>query len=319
MPCYHPLHGWRSRVPNRSGKRSIVFTPNQGYIDLPVVVPCGQCIGCRLERSRQWAIRCVHESSLYTDNTFLTLTYSPENLPKDSSLVHSDFQKFMKLYRRKYGNGIRYFMCGEYGDQFQRPHYHACIFNHDLPDKKLHKQTDLGHKLYGSMELDKLWKKGIARVGGFSFETAAYVARYVTKKVTGAKALDHYNLIDPYGEILKERRPEYAYPSKGGRSGKGGIGREWFEKYIRDVYPDDFIVLNRGGHKLKPPRFYDKLLEKEYPTIWAIMRAKRKEDAELNAKHNSPDRRLVREEIQLLKYKQLVRRFENDLEDVHGL
>jgi len=85
VPCYHPLTGYWSKSVNASGKRSVVFNPKEGYVDREVVVPCGQCIGCRLERSRQWAVRCVHESSLYDRNCFITLTYSDEYLPRDGS------------------------------------------------------------------------------------------------------------------------------------------------------------------------------------------------------------------------------------------
>lgn len=82
MPCFRPLKGYKSRVRNRdTGKRSIVFNPREGFHDLPVTLPCGQCIGCRLERSRQWAIRCAHEASLYEENCFITLTYRDEDLP----------------------------------------------------------------------------------------------------------------------------------------------------------------------------------------------------------------------------------------------
>lgn len=86
VPCYSPVKGYRSAQLTKNGKRKIVFNREQGFVDLPVTIPCGQCIGCRLEKSRQWAIRCVHEASLYENNCFITLTYSPENLPEDGSL-----------------------------------------------------------------------------------------------------------------------------------------------------------------------------------------------------------------------------------------
>jgi len=139
MACYHPIQAWRSKKVNKeTGKRSIVFQRSEAFVDMPVVVPCGQCIGCRLEKSRQWAIRCVHESKCHDDNIFVTLTYNNENLPKDGSLCLADLQKFMKRLRKKYGAGIRYFACGEYGEKLKRPHYHVCIFGLNFPmrDKK---------------------------------------------------------------------------------------------------------------------------------------------------------------------------------------
>ena len=92
MPCYHPISGYRSRHLNKSGKRSIVFDKKNGYIDMPITVKCGQCIGCRLEYSRQWAIRCLHEAQLHEDNCFITLTYDDENLPHNGSLTKPHFQ-----------------------------------------------------------------------------------------------------------------------------------------------------------------------------------------------------------------------------------
>ena len=87
MPCYSPLHGYRSKSVNpATGKRSIVFSPSEGFTDFKLALPCGQCIGCRLERSRQWAMRCMHEASLYKNNCFITLTYAPEKLPPSGSL-----------------------------------------------------------------------------------------------------------------------------------------------------------------------------------------------------------------------------------------
>lgn len=304
MPCYHPLSGFRSREVNLSGKRSIVFSANQGYRDLPVTVPCGQCIGCRLERSRNWAVRCVHESSLYEKNCFLTLTYNDKNLPKNLSLNKSHFQKFLKRLRKKYPNEtIRYFHCGEYGEQFARPHYHACIFGFDFPDKELFKLVN-GNKLYVSQELDKIWGMGFATIGDVTFESAAYVARYITKKVTGKRALEHYNTIDyQTGEILNERTPEYTTMSR-----RPGIGKGWFEKYAADVFPDDF-VLSRGK-KIKTPKYYNSLYEFENPERYEKIKNRRLRAAALQASNNTRERLDAREEIQLTKLKQLKRTLE---------
>ena len=132
MPCFCPLEGWRSKDRSSTGKRKIVFNPRDALRDMPVTVPCGQCIGCRLERSRQWAVRCIHEASLHEDNCFITLTYDDAHLPTDLSLNVSHFQKFMKRLRKRFGEGIRFFHCGEYGENFGRPHYHACLFTSDI-------------------------------------------------------------------------------------------------------------------------------------------------------------------------------------------
>ena len=96
MACYHPMQGYRSAEVTKNGKRKIVFSPQKGYIDLPVKVACGQCIGCRLERSRQWAVRCMHEASMHMFNSFVTLTYDDDHLPEYNSLNYKHFQDFMK-------------------------------------------------------------------------------------------------------------------------------------------------------------------------------------------------------------------------------
>lgn len=245
MACYHPLRGWRSRQLNESGKRSIVFDRKKaapGYTEIHL--PCGQCIGCRLERSRQWAVRCVHEASMYEHNCFLTLTYDDDHLPDDGSLNLKHFQDFMKRLRKKYNSTretpIRFFHCGEYGDENARPHYHACIFNHDFHDKLLWKTTDVDNKLYTSDELSKLWPYGYAIIGDVTFDSAAYVARYIMKKVTGDQAELHYQGLKPE-YITMSRRP--------------GIGKKWFDQWKDDVYPLDSVIMN--GKEIKPPRFYD--------------------------------------------------------------
>jgi len=278
MPCYHPLKGWRSKTNNKNGRRPIVFNRRDGYEDQPIELPCGQCVGCRLERSRQWAIRIVHEASLYEDNCFLTLTYNNENLPKDGSLKVEHFQKFMKRLRQKYPKTIRFFHCGEYGDQEGRPHYHACIFNHNFGDKKLYSRNN-GFPLYTSEELETLWPYGFCTIGSLTFETAAYTARYIMKKVTGAKAEDHYN----------GKKPEYTTMSR-----RPGIGKTWFEKFKADIYPHDYVVIN--GKKVGVPKFYDQLLEeKELLKIKSL----RKYEAYNHMENNTLRRLLDRETVKI--------------------
>lgn len=307
MPCYHPLLGYRSLSINPSGKRSIVFNKNQGFADMPVELPCGQCIGCRLDRSRQWAIRCVHEASLYENNCFITLTYNDENLPKDNSLCVEHFQLFMKKLRKKYGKGIRYFHCGEYGENFGRPHYHACIFNFSFRDKKVLKTLQDGTKYYVSEQLNELWEYGFTMIGDVTFESAAYVARYITKKITGKNAFEHYNKINyETGEIIAERRPEYVTMSR-----KPGIGKPWLDKFSKDVYPEDYIVLR--GKKLKPPKYYNSQYEKVYPSDYEKIKNRRIVNAKKHSYNNTRDRLTVRETIQKYKFNLLKRNYENEL------
>ncbi len=182
MPCYHPVTGYRSRVTSKNGKRPLVFSTTEGYPDLRVEIPCGRCIGCRLEYSRQWAMRCMHEASLYDNNCSITLTYDNENLPNDFSLNKRHFQLFMKSLRKKYApKKIRFYHCGEYGEENYRPHYHAIIFNHNFTDLDVLPSSS-NNTLYTSPTLTDIWGKGLTQVGTVTFESAAYVARYITKK-----------------------------------------------------------------------------------------------------------------------------------------
>lgn len=223
------------------------------------MLPCGQCIGCRLERSRQWAIRCMHEADMHEDNCFITLTYNEENLPKNRSLQLEDFQNFMKRLRKAYDHKIRFFHCGEYGEKLGRPHYHALLFGHDFKDRERFKNCN-GYRLDTSDELSGLWKKGFHLVGDVTFESAAYVARYIMKKVTGEKMEDHY----------KGLKPEYVTMSR-----RDGIGKGWYEKFKKDVYPDDFVVVNGGLSKA--PRYYDGLLDKDDHKMYEMLKERRKE------------------------------------------
>lgn len=301
------MSGWRAKERNpATGKRKIVFNANEAFLDLPVVLPCGQCIGCRLEKSRQWAIRCVHEASLYEDNCFITLTYDDVHLPRDRSLDLPAFQGFMKRLRRRFGEGIRFFHCGEYGEKFKRPHYHACIFNFDFNDKVLWKVSN-GSRLYISESLQELWPFGYSTVGDVTFESAAYVARYVMKKVTGDRAALHYTDFDrATGEVFCERRPEYTTMSR-----RPGIGKPWLQRFIADVYPSDFVVVN--GQKMRPPKYYDLSYEVDNPEEFNKVRLQRKRKVIESAEDATYERLRDRETIQLKKVELLKRGLEHEI------
>lgn len=297
MPCYHPITTYNVG-PRENGKARLSFTYQKNS---PVIIlPCGQCIGCRLERSRQWALRCMHEASLYDQNCFITLTYATEHLPKNNSLEKSDFQKFMKRFRKAVNpEKIRYYMCGEYGDLNHRPHFHACIFNYDFADKELWK-THKGEKYYVSPRLEKLWPFGHCVIGDVTFESAAYVARYVTKKVTGKKSRGHYERInEETGEVIT-LTPEYNDMSR-----RPGIGRIWYDRYKSDL-KKDFITAR--GVKMKPPKYYDSILERESEEEYKKLKEKRAEQAELRAEPEGLGNRLeVKEKIKMKQFKQLKR------------
>jgi hypothetical protein len=306
MPCYHPISGYRSRHLNKSGKRSIVFDKKHGYIDMPVTVKCGQCIGCRLEYSRQWAIRCLHEAQLHENNCFITLTYDNENLPHNGSLTKPHFQKFIKRLRKyAHPTKIRYFMCGEYGEKFARAHYHACIFNYDFNDKELW-STKQGTKLYISSTLQKLWKKGFSTIGELNFDTAAYVSRYILKKQTGKMAESYYytRVQEEDGLLTTPVQPEYTTMSR-----RPGIATEWFNQFKNEIYPDDFIVIN--GQKMPPPKFYQYLYELDEKNDIKSVKKRRKTLSIRRKDDNTYDRLLTREKIAQAKLKRKQRQLED--------
>lgn len=179
MTCYSPLHGFKGPE-TAEGRSRILFKAPAGSERLDV--PCGKCIGCRLDYSRGWAIRCMHEASLYENNCFVTLTYDDEHLPKDGNLHIEDFQKFVKRLRKEaFHDGIRYFHAGEYGGDLGRPHFHAILFNCDFADK-VHASSRRGNRLYASEALSALWPFGFHSIGDVTLASASYVARYCMKK-----------------------------------------------------------------------------------------------------------------------------------------
>jgi len=292
VPCFHPLTGYRSKAGrNAAGKWPVVFNLVDGISDEVVTLPCGNCVGCRLERSRQWAMRCVHEASLYSDNCFLTLTYNEVSLQYldrrvdldtgeiFSSLNKRDIMLFMKRLRKRFGDGIRFFQCGEYGSQFSRPHHHVLLFNFDFKDKYFCERRN-GVDLFRSPSLEELWPYGFSRVGQLTFESAAYVARYILKKINGDQAEEHYNGLLPEF-ITMSRRP--------------GISRGWIDKWMSDVYPQDLVIMR--DMKLKPPRYYDQIYDKLYPFEMDDIRAKRMERRLLKKEDFSWERRSVLEKV----------------------
>ena len=146
MPCYKPINA-RLYISGKTCQQVIAFNSGPGE---KIKVPCRKCIGCRIDYSRDWAVRCVHEAQMYEDNAFITLTYSEQNVPPDGFLEKQHFQKFMKRLRRHFApKTIRFYMCGEYGEEFGRPHYHALLFGIDFADKTFHKENH-GSRLYTS-------------------------------------------------------------------------------------------------------------------------------------------------------------------------
>jgi hypothetical protein len=286
----------------------------------------------------------MHEASLYDNNCFLTLTYDDEHLPEDGSLRYEDFQLFMKRFRKRFKGlqpvtytptetvyntfqsdvdgkpisfpvgkrkldpvtsfPIRFYMAGEYGEKFRRPHFHACIFNFDFPDKKYFKKTPGGSRIFTSAALSELWPFGYASIGNVTFESAAYVARYIMKKVNISSSTphhlrNHYVEVDDDG-VISELVPEFNKMSL-----KPGIGQGWFDKFKDEVYPDDFVVVN--GRQCKPPRFYDKKFAEDFPIEFESIQFDRYVDSLERSEDSTPERLAVRERVTQAKVDRLVR------------
>ena len=294
MACYHPLNAYRTEG-GGVGFRDTKHTTTE------LTLPCGRCVGCRLERSRQWSIRCVHEASLYDHNAFLTLTYSDENIPPGGSLNYRDFQLFLKRLRRHYQTKVRFYMCGEYGEQTHRPHYHAIMFNIDIVDKQLHSKSG-DNLVYSSEKINTLWQKGHVLIGDVNSKSAAYVARYSMKKLEWDKDdSKKYESLDlESGEII-QRTPEFSHMSL-----KPGIGEAFVRKYSGDIFNFDYVV--SGGQQTRPPRYYDNLHKRINQTSWEETKTKRSTESRFDPVEHHHARLDVKEEVQYARIKNLQRR-----------
>jgi len=328
MPCYHPLSAYQHATEGGSLLFTLPKNSSQPYV--PLEVPCGRCIGCRLAKSREWSVRCMHEASLHWDNCWLTLTLNDEyknTRPNPYSLEKgpkSEITRFIKRYRKKFGNGIRFLYCGEYGEacffcnksekfcysegckNFHpwrgRPHYHVCIFNHDFKDK-IHFKNINGLPHYTSETLDALWtdpktklNMGHATISDLTPDSAAYTARYSLKKITGDLAkhddpvtqIKHYQRINPYGEII-DLLPEYINMSRA-----PGIGKRWLDLYPKEVLDNDSVLFKTL--RIKPPRYYDDKLSLIDPDTVEENKNIRIDKA-INCPDNTTQRLLTREYI----------------------
>ncbi|AXH78031.1 MAG: replication initiator protein [Microviridae sp.] len=231
--------------------RTIAWSPKQYIKEYATFqLPCGQCLSCRLEYARQWAVRCVHEAQMHERNSFITLTYSDENL-KSTKLIYRDFQLFMKRLRKIQDEPIGVFVTGEYGDQTKRPHWHAIMFNYSPRDAEKKYQTAHGHQVFESESLSSLWGHGLCEFGNVTFESAGYCARYAAKKL--GHGIDGSHGYDPISK----------------KSSKYAIGKKWLEKYwYTDCFAQGEIVLPGGRGTTTIPRYYEKWLKDTHPDAW---------------------------------------------------
>lgn len=188
-------------------------------------VKCGRCMSCRIQRARMWALRITHECRDYTENIFVTLTYSPEYIPKNNSLVKHHAQDFFRKLRRITGRKVRYFLGAEYGDRGFRPHYHICLFGWSVSDRAT---------------LEQAWPWGFIHIGGLTFDSACYVASYTLKKLSGENKIQYENR----GVI-----PEFSLMSR-----KPGIGANYCERN-KKFLKENVCCISKGS-KVTLPRFY---------------------------------------------------------------
>lgn len=203
----------------------------------------------------------MHEASLHTANAYVTLTYDDEHLPAGGSLEPSAFLLFMRRLRKECA-GVRYFYCGEYGTEQGRPHYHAILFGWWPADAQ-----QCGHRgsypVYRSSILGRMWHQGFHEMGSVTFDSAAYVARYVTKKVRGPNAAHHYQRVDADGELFSIS-PEFCSMSR-----RPGIASNWFGRYGQELERNGKVIV--AGKEVPMPRFYRKLMDKLAPDAAKIL------------------------------------------------
>lgn len=274
MACYHPV---------------TVHVKKKGLVSASVeqVVPCGSCLGCRADQTRDWSIRIMHEAQVQERAWFLTLTYDDENIPSDWSLDPSHLRQFFDELRKAYPEErIRYYACGEYGTQSERPHYHAVVFGAPFADRFSISSSGGNHyPTWRSPLLESVWRRGFSEIGTVTHASAQYVAGYVRKKLKKRDSA-HYERLDPYTGELYDLEPEFSRMSR-----RPGLGMPWLEKYWKDVYPRDYVVVE--GKEFRPPRAYDKWLENHHPELFFQVKWER----EKNARYLAPEKLEAKEKI----------------------
>lgn len=300
MSCFKPVVAYWSRF----GKGVTFSYSERSPLNKPLKLPCGKCLGCYKVRINSWANRCVHEASLHEKNCFITLTFNDDYLKP--SLDKKDFTLFIKRLRRRVKPlKVRYFHCGEYGENYFRPHHHALLFGVDFPDKVVHSRKN-GVVLYRSDFLESLWPFGFSSIGEVNYATASYIASYINKKVdSNASSFDLSDSDKVDLSAFDPLQSEYVSMSL-----KPAIGHNWIEKYKDDVYPRDYLVTSKG-FKNKPPRAYDKYLQRVNPELYDKVKRNRVEFSALNSIDNTDDRLFVKEECLRSKLMRKFRSYEN--------
>ena len=258
MNCTHPVYAINRGICPDTGKMNIKLAPcradlstfqalerryGQGSV---IPLPCGKCLACKQNKAREWSIRCMLEASLYDFNFFLTLTYDDEHVPSDMATNKRNLSSFMKRLRN-YVPGVRFFGCGERGSSTKRLHLHLILFNCKLDDlKPVCAGRTLGSYM-SSKTISDCWQYGNIVLGFVTPESCSYVARYTLKECNG----DEFILM----------------------SNKPGIGAGYFDLKKAVIYSSDGVYVK--GVKNKVPRYFDKLLERENPDLFKVIKLAR--------------------------------------------
>ncbi len=251
-------------------------------------VPCKQCIQCRLQNSRMWADRLVCEAQTSSSSYFITLTYDDEHLPfgqpvKDvqgnvlspalPTLSKDEFRAFNKRLRRYFEyhfniHNIRFYVGAEYGDKSARPHYHVIYFNLPIPDLVKYKNNFNGDVLYTSKILEGIWGKGFVVIASMSWQSAAYVSRYVLKKRNGSLSLEKLGIENQFQLC----------------SNKPGIGREFYERNKDRIYENDELFIPGRG-STPPPSYFDRLYDSDRTERMYVVKENRLRKAQFAESH----------------------------------
>lgn len=288
MTCYRPLVAFK---PLDGGPVSFSEKKNSREVQLS----CGQCIGCRIKKREDWAIRCYCESKLYRQNSFLTLTYDDEHLPSDGFLNYEHFQLFMKRLRKRLGK-LRFFMCGEYGENTDRPHYHALLFGFRPDDLVRANSVYSADPVHDSPAIRQIWGKGNISIGEVTYASARYCAVYATKKITGDRAKDHYAWLNYATGEITYREPEFARMSL-----RPGIGADWLKRFYPDLYLSGAASVVIDGQRRSIPRYFHQSMQEIAPLVLEDHQYAMYQEAIKNSENNSAGRLEVREKVMLAK------------------
>lgn len=311
MSCYRPMRGYQNPLGGKvtiTGRGDRLGKGVAAGSGRPLLLPCGKCIGCKMDRARMWSVRMTHEAQLYPSNLFVTFTYDDKHLPDDLSLDYRDFQLFMKKLRKafvgdveiydtareKLVRPVRFFCAGEYGTQYQRPHFHAIVFNLRLPDA-----IPFRNGTFTSKILERIWGNGNIVIGSVTPNSASYVSGYTLYKKGHAELAD--SVVDQQTGEVTSRRSEFVVMSR-----KPGIGYWWYERFKSDLFKDQAVLPE--GRKYKVPRYYLDKMEVDVPLTHEELKYERYLSSLEHPEEGTDERLAIREEFALRKMMTLKRR-----------